>query len=178
MRARLRLFVVAQIAIFVAALAVAAATTRASDWQPVALVGLLLVLALATDLVTIETKHMRISGAHVVVVLAMALCGPAPAMAIALTSVIVAATRERPSRPLLLNNLATYATFPLVGGLLIRGISEGYGLSPESTGFLLLVFAVFLLSNVLNFVMSVGALCILEGRSLWVSFRTMYVPVL
>jgi putative nucleotidyltransferase with HDIG domain len=121
---------------------------------------------------------MRISGAHVVVVLAMALCGPAPAMAIALTSVIVAATRERPSVPLLLNNLATYATFPLVGGLLIRGISEGYGVTPESTGFLLLVFAVFLLSNVLNFVMSVGALCILDGRSLWLSFRTMYVPVL
>src|SRR4051812_46820771 len=111
MRARPRLFAISQVAILAIAVGTAIATTRASDWDPIALVALLAVMALATDLVTIQTKHMRISGAHVVVVLAMALCGPAPAMTIALLSVCVAAVRERPAVPLMLNNLATYATF-------------------------------------------------------------------
>jgi putative nucleotidyltransferase with HDIG domain len=178
MRARSRLFAITQVVIFVVALATAAATTRVSDWEPIALVALLAVMALATDLVTIQTKHMRISGAHVVVVLAMALCGPAPAMTIALLSVCIAATRERPPVPLLLNNLATYATFPVVGGLLIRYVAEASSLSPSDMGFLLLVFVVFLISNLLNFVMAVGALRVLEGRSVWISFKTMFVPIL
>jgi putative nucleotidyltransferase with HDIG domain len=178
MHARLRLFAATQVAILVGAVAVAAATARASDWDPLSLVVLLFVLAIACDLVTIQAKHLRISGVHVVFVLAMALCGPAPAMVIAVTSVLIAAIRERPSTPLFLNNLATYATFPLVGGLAIRYVSESAGLVPTDTAFLLLVFAVFLLSNLLNFVMAVGALCILEGRSLWLSFKTMFIPIL
>jgi len=178
MHARLRLFAITQIAILVVAVSVAAVTARASDWEPVSLVALLFVLAIACDLVTIQAKHLRISGVHVVFVLAMALCGPAPAMTIAVSSVLIAAIRERPSAPLLLNNLATYATFPLVGGLAIRYVSESAGLVPTDPAFLLLVFAVFLLSNLLNFVMAVGALCILEGRSLWLSFKTMFLPIL
>jgi putative nucleotidyltransferase with HDIG domain len=178
MSARLRLFVATQVAILAAAVAVAIATARLSDWEPLSLVGLLLVLAVATDLVTIPTKHLRISGSHVVFVLAMALCGPAPAMTIAVVAVLCAAVRERPSTPLLANNLATYATFPLLGGLAIRYVSESADLHPQQTAFLLLVFVVFLLSNLLNFVMSVGALCVLEHRSLWVSFKTMFIPIL
>ena len=178
MSARLRLFVATQVAILAAAVSVAVATARVSDWQPLSLVSLLLILAVATDFVTITTKHLRISGSHVVFVLAMALCGPSPAMTIAVVSVLCAAARERPSTPLLMNNLATYATFPLAGGLAIRWVSEAADLNPHSSAFLLLVFGVFLLSNLLNFVMSVGALCVLEHRSLWLSFRTMFLPVL
>jgi len=48
----------------------------------------------------------------------------------------------------------------------------------DEPSFLLLVLGVFLLSNLLNFVMSVGALCVLEDRSLARSFRTMFLPVL
>lgn len=178
MSARMRLFAIAQGAVLATALAVAVATSRASDWEPLSLVALLLVLAVATDLVTIPTKHLRISGSHVVFVLAMALCGPSPAMTIALVAVLCAAVRERPSMPLLLNNLATYATFPLAGGLAIRWVAESADLHPQQSAFLLLVFVVFLVSNVLNFVMSVGALCVLEHRSLWRSFRTMFIPIL
>jgi putative nucleotidyltransferase with HDIG domain len=178
MSTRLRLFAATQVAILAAAVAVAIATARLSDWEPVSLVVLLLVLAVATDLVTIPAKHLRISGSHVVFVLAMALCGPSPAMTIAVVAVLCAAARERPSTPLLLNNLATYATFPLLGGLAIRWVSESADLHPQQTAFLLLVFVVFLLSNLLNFVMSVGALCVLEHRSLWHSFRTMFIPIL
>ncbi|MGI8593093.1 MAG: HD-GYP domain-containing protein [Solirubrobacteraceae bacterium] len=176
--ARRRFFIFSQLLILIAALVVAAATTELDHWRSLELVGLLAVLAIASDLVTIPTRHLRISGVHVVFVLAMALCGPAPAMLIALISVLVAATRERPRRLLLLNNVATYATFPLVGGLAIAWAQGPGGIDPHGAGFLIFVFAVFLLSNLLNFTMSVGALCVLEGRSLIASYRTMFLPVL
>ena len=182
MMARRRLFFFSQLLILVAALAVAAATTELDHWRPLGLVALLAVVAIACDFVTVPTDRLKISGTHVIFVLAMTLCGPAPAMLIALLSVLVAATWERPphrpSRLLLLNNLATYATFPLVGGLAIAWAHESAGIDPRGTAFLLFVFAVFLLSNILNFTMSVGALCVLEGRSLTASFRTMFLPVL
>jgi putative nucleotidyltransferase with HDIG domain len=178
MSARRRLFDASQVATLIAAAVVAALTSKADYWQPWELVALLVVLAIATDLVTIPARHLRISGVHVVFVLAMALCGPAPAAAIAVFSVAIASARERPPRSLVLNNLATYATFPLVGGLLIQGVATSAGLSRNEPSFLLLVFAVFLLTNLLNFTMSVGALCVLERRSLRQSFGTMFMPVL
>src|SRR3954453_14921554 len=142
MLTRARLFGASQVLLLVAALALTVATSRASDWQPWELVPLLAALAVASDFVTIPVKHLRISGTHVIFVLAMALLGPGPAVAIALTSAIVDGIRTRPPRLLFLNNLATNATFGVLGGLSIRWVSEGANLTPTSTGFLLLVFVV------------------------------------
>ena len=76
------------IAIVAAAmLAVAAACAWAAndprDWQPAALVALLLVLAVVSDAISFEIRGLRLSGAFLALVLAMALLGPAPAAAIA-----------------------------------------------------------------------------------------------
>ena len=179
MVAHRRLFVVSQSLILITALVVAVATTELDDWLPLELVGLLALLAIASDLVTIPTRHLKISGNHVVLVLAMTLLGPAPAVAIAMSSTLIAAARERLPPLLLLNNLATYATFPLVGGLAIawaRG--PGGGVDPRGAAFLLFVFAVFIVSNVLNFTMIVGARRMLEGLPFLASYRTMFLPVL
>jgi putative nucleotidyltransferase with HDIG domain len=165
-------------AILVAALLGAALSSRASDWHPFTLVVLVLALVVATDLFAIETKRMRISGGHVGFVLAMALLGPAPAAAIGITSMLIEAPRTRPTRLLFLNNLATHATFPLIGGLAIRWSQDAFGLAPTDAGFLLVVFVVFLATNLINFFMSVGCLSLLDGRSLWTRFRKLYVPVI
>jgi putative nucleotidyltransferase with HDIG domain len=165
-------------AILAAALLGVVLSSRASDWQHWTLFGLIFALVLATDQFAIQTKRMRISGGHVGFVLAMALLGPAPAAAIGMGSMLVEAPRTRPSRLLFLNNLATHATFPLLGGLAIRGASQAFGLSMTEPGFLLVVFVAFLLTNLINFCMSVGCLSLIDGRSLWGRFRTLYVPVI
>jgi putative nucleotidyltransferase with HDIG domain len=177
MRVKTTWVAASQAAVLAAALAGAVASSRASDWHPWPLVLVLLALAVATDLLAIRTKSLRISGAHVAFVLAMVLLGPAPAAAIGVASILVDAPRSRPGRLLLLNNLATYATFPLLGGLALRWLSEGSGMSHADAPFLLAVFGVFLASNLLNFTMSVGVLSLLDGRSLWRRFRTMFVPI-
>ncbi|HEY8583592.1 MAG TPA: hypothetical protein VIL49_11615, partial [Capillimicrobium sp.] len=113
-------YIAVQLALLTAALVAAIATTRASDWEPLGLVALLAALALASDALTIETKGQRLSGSFIALVLAMAFLGPAPAVAIALLTIGVDAIRARPPLAYVLNNAATYAVFPLVGGLLAR----------------------------------------------------------
>ncbi len=178
MSVRRRLFAASQLAILLAAVCGAVLASSASQWQPWELVLLLAVLAFASDLIAVPVRSLRISGTHVVFVLAMALLGPAPAVAIAMLSILVDRVRSETPRLLFLNNLATGATFTLLGGLAIQSVRASSDLTGTDPSFFLCVYAVFLLSNLLNFVMSVGALKILKGRSFTHSFRTMFVPVL
>ena len=66
----------------------AALLSTAADWQPIELVLLLFVLAVGSDLLTVEVRGLRVSGSFLAIVLAMALLGPAPAVAIGAASAI------------------------------------------------------------------------------------------
>src|ERR1700754_2289012 len=143
---------VAEALLLVGAIALAVMTSTPADWEPPALVAVLLALALATDLFAVSFGGQRISGSFLALVLAMALLGPAPATAIGIASVLFDHLRARNPLPLLLANLATFATFPLVGGLLIQAAD----VDPESAAFPLLVLGVFMVTNLLNFLMIGG----------------------
>ena len=115
-----------------AAVVVAALTSTAADWEPPALVGVLLALALVSDLFAVSYGGQRISGSFLALVLAMALLGPAPATAIGIASVLFDHLRARNPLPLLLANLAAFATFPLVGALLVARGRRRPGVAPPS----------------------------------------------
>src|SRR5215210_987340 len=86
-----------QLAGLVLAVAIAAATSRAADWEPIALVAALFALAVGSDALALPTaRALRISGSLSALVLAMALLGPAPAVAIAVVSIAIDAARTRP----------------------------------------------------------------------------------
>src|SRR3954469_3439134 len=110
------------------AIVIAALSSRLTDWEPWALTGVLLALALATDLFAVSYGGQRISGSFLALVLAMALLGPAPATAIGIASVIFDHLRARNPLPLLLANLTAFATFPLVGALIVQAAD----VDPES----------------------------------------------
>jgi len=109
-------------------------------------------------------------------VLAMALLGPAPAAAMGVASQLTDALRSRTRGIMLLNNLATYATFPLIGALVLEWIQNS-GATPGG-GYAVAVFGVFILANALNFAMIAGHTVLLRGGSLTTLFRTVYLPVL
>src|SRR5919202_1132762 len=134
------------------ALAVAAATSTAADWRPPGLVLVLLALAIVTDLFAVSHEGQRISGSFLALVLAMALLGPAPAVTIGVISVLTDHVRARNPPARLLTNLTTFATFPLLGGLIVRWAD----VPTHATGFPALVFGVFLVTNLVNFVMIAG----------------------
>jgi putative nucleotidyltransferase with HDIG domain len=164
-----------QITLLVASLAGAGLTSRASDWTPLALVLLLGVLSVISEAMTVETRGLRLSGAFISTVLAMALCGPAPAVAIAVGSIIVDIARHPLPRRLMLVNLSTFAAFPLAGGLLARALSLD---TADSLTFGLGVFLVFAATNTLNFLLIASDRRIWRGASLRMQVRTMFLPLL
>ena len=85
--------------ILVAAALGAVLTSRAEDWAPLSLVGLLFVLAAGSELLNVEIRDLRLSGSFVAFVLAMALLGPAPAAA------LMAALRRCSTAPSRANSL-------------------------------------------------------------------------
>jgi putative nucleotidyltransferase with HDIG domain len=154
----------------------AALLSSADQWQPLPMVGLLAVLVLGSDFIVLDAKRFRIGGSFLGIVLAAAVLGPTPAVVLGLAASAADALRSKPRGTYLLNNLVTYATFPLVAGLIIEAVDGGNQV--QRGGVALTVFAVFMLVNVLNFVMIAGHTVLLRGGSLMQMFRTVYLPVL
>ena len=69
--------------ILVAAFADGVLTSRAEDWAPLSLLGLLFVLAASSEMLGFGFAVCELSGSFLSIVLAMALLGPAPAAALA-----------------------------------------------------------------------------------------------
>jgi putative nucleotidyltransferase with HDIG domain len=174
--ARRRALVIGQGLLLAVVVAVAVLVSDQEQWQPVELVGLLGVLVVGSDFMTLEAKRFRISGSFLGLVLAMALLGPAPAVAMGIASQLADALRSRTRGILLLNNITTYATFPLLGGLALDWI-QWSGATPGG-GYAVAVFGVFIATNALNFAMIAGHAVLLRGGSLGNLFRTVYLPVL
>jgi putative nucleotidyltransferase with HDIG domain len=168
--------VIGETVLLVVSIAVAALLSTEEQWMPTDLVGLLAVVVVGSDFLTLRAKRFRISGSFMGLVLAMALLGPAPATAMGLACASVDAIRGRIRGSFLLSNLATYAFFPLLGSLVLMGLEKM--MSEDEGGYALAVFAVFVGANVLNFVLIAGHTVYLRGGSLMVLFRTVYLPVL
>jgi putative nucleotidyltransferase with HDIG domain len=170
-----RTLAVAQIALLATSLAVVVATSRASDWHPVSLVVLLTVLAILSDGIAIGTRSLRLSGAFISLVLAMALLGAGPAVMIGLVTTAIDAVRNRLRIPALLANLSAYATFPLVGALLVRAVGLQQA---HDVDFALGIFVVFAITNALNFFLIAAPRRVTHGLRLRDQVRDMFVPML
>jgi putative nucleotidyltransferase with HDIG domain len=160
------------------ALSAAALLSHEVQWRDAGLVAVLLVFTVTSDMLTLQFRGVLLSGSFIALVLAMALLGPAPAVAIGVASMLVDAFRRRPALGSLVSNLAAYATFPLLGALLIQGVSERAGLHPGDAPFLLLVFGTFVAANLLDFLLIASWSSHTDGIGIWMRFKTGFVPVL
>jgi putative nucleotidyltransferase with HDIG domain len=157
----------------------AALTSSAADWEPTDLVLLLFVLAVGSDVLSVELRGLRVSGAFLAIVLAMALLGPAPAAAIAAASILIDSALARRPWDLVLANVATFATFPVVGGLAIRLLTGGIRPGTEDAlGFAAVVFVVFMLTNTLNFSMIATTMRWRNGVPFQQTLRSAFIPAL
>ena len=86
--------------------------------------------------------------------------------------------RARNALPRLITNLATFATFPLIGALLIRWGINDLHIGMDDPGFPLLVLAVFMVTNLINFLMIAGDHCFHARVPLSGEFQKIFVPVL
>ncbi|HMH47836.1 MAG TPA: HD domain-containing phosphohydrolase [Solirubrobacteraceae bacterium] len=177
-----RTFLAAESLLLVAALGTAAWLSRSQEWHPLALVALLLALSLAGQGLQFTIRGQNLSAGFVAQVLAMALLGPAPAVAIALIAAIFISARRRLTPAFWLGNLSSFAIFPLAGGLLVGAlvgnVHDATNHLAKSVTFGLIVFGVFMVTNALNF--SVIALDnrIMENRRMFRQVRELFVPML
>ena len=169
------LLLVGQSISIVAALAIGFATTEAADWQPVWLIFVLLALAFGSDALAVQGRGLRISGSFAALVLGMVLLGPAPAMILGMSTIAVDTLTARKEVRYSIANFAAYAWFPLAGALVYEEAALHVGSDLEVAG---LVFAVFVLANILNFTLVYGYLVLADGRHWREGVRNIYLPVL
>src|SRR4051794_11614503 len=111
--------VVGQLAALAVAVLLAVATGADSTWDPIELVGLLLVLSVGSEILTVQIRGLNISGAFIALVLAMALLGPVPAAFIGAISALIDSRLRHCTWSGLFTNVVTYATFSVVGAVLV-----------------------------------------------------------
>ena len=163
-----RLLWTAEFLLLAGTVAAAVTLTHAGEWQPLALVVLLLVLALAGQWLSVEISGGQLSASMVAVVLAMSLLGPAPAMACGIAAMVLTSAIRRLAPAQWLNNLSTFAVIPFVGGLSVRALthivrSDG-GQATRGITFGLIVFGVFAVILALSFLLFALDVHIEEGR--------------
>jgi putative nucleotidyltransferase with HDIG domain len=173
---RQRILFACFIALIAAVAAVDVSVSTGSDWEPPELVALLFVLAVGSDMLTVELRNIRISGSFTAIVLAMVLLGPVPASAIGALSVLLDSVFSR--RPLsgVAGNVAIYSLFPLLGGLFAEGV-VGDGAQSGLT-FAAVVLLAFILTNFLNFAFVAIGIQLLGGPSFLTSVRSVLFTVL
>jgi putative nucleotidyltransferase with HDIG domain len=173
------LILAAQAVVLALAVVGAILASEPADWQPTELVLLLLVLAVGSDMLTVEVRGLRVTGSFLALVLAMALLGPAPAVAIGLGCTVIDAIVARRPWDRTLVNLASFATFPLIGGLLMDASMGGFmPIRHDALGFAAMVFVVFMLTNTLNFLMAAAFMRLSEDLSFYDTCRYAFLPVL
>jgi putative nucleotidyltransferase with HDIG domain len=178
-----RLFWIAEGIVLAAAVLASAWISHTDEWHPIGLVAVLLTLCLLGRQFNFSIRGQDLSAAFIPVVLAMSLLGPAPAVAIALTGEVLSAALARLAPSLWLTNLSTHSAFPLAGGLMVLAVigdphDPRNQLLIKSVSFALLVFAVFMVTNALNFAMIAVHNQIVEGRRLSAQVRDLFVPML
>jgi putative nucleotidyltransferase with HDIG domain len=152
--------------------------SKQADWEPLSLFGLLLVLAVVSEAFRLETARIKVSAAFLCLVLAMTLMGPAPAACMGVITMSISCINRRSPLQSWLANLSTYACFPLVGGVLFDVLGGSELMRTNAAAFVVLVFAIFMVTNVLNFLLIAVDFRVFEGWVVLTSFRTIYAPLL
>ncbi len=178
MSRRQGLILAAQTAVLVAAVFAAVRTSEVADWQPATLVLLLFSLAVVSDVLTVDFRGVRVSGSFLAIVLAMVLLGPAPAAAMGASASLIDAILSKRTWDRGLNNVVTWAVFPLVGGLMAEAIAGHHLVDDDPLGLALTVVAVFMATNILNFLMVAGFHRASYGSSIRRNLGSVYVTVL
>jgi putative nucleotidyltransferase with HDIG domain len=136
------------------------------NWD-LALFAVLFAFAIFSDLTAVTTESkVKVSGSFLALVVAMVLLGGTPAALIGIGCILIGwVARWRDPPHYLLNNVLTYATFPLLGGIIFHEVVTGTGITSSDPSFYLLVFGLFQLALAINFMMIAAYGCYVERVS-------------
>jgi putative nucleotidyltransferase with HDIG domain len=156
----------------------AALLSDRDDWESLSLFVLLLLLAVVSESFRLETTRIKVSAAFLSLALGMTLLGPAPALCLGVLVMVWSCARKRSPWQSWLANISTYACFTLVGGFAFEALGGESVLDSSPAEYMLLVFTLFMATNVLNFFLIAVDFRVFEGWPVWGSFRQIYAPLL
>ncbi|HVO53775.1 MAG TPA: HD-GYP domain-containing protein [Solirubrobacterales bacterium] len=178
-----KLVIAAHVAGLVLAVVVGVLTADTANWD-LSLFGILLAFSVFSDLTAISTtSKLRLSGSFLPMVLAMVFLGGPPASVIAIIAITISWTHgrlrgEKKAFHYDLNNLLTFATFPLVSGLAFHYVTTSAGITDADPAFYALILGVFGLALAVNFTLIASYSCYLDHSSFLRKVRTALVPLL
>jgi diguanylate cyclase (GGDEF)-like protein len=153
-------------------------TTHLDHWSP-GLFAVLVVFAIVSDLTAVAMgEKLYVSGSFLGLILASIVIGGGPAAVLGVVVIGVGWMRHRERLDHFVANLANYAVFPLVAGVLFRILTRAIAVGPNDLGYYLLVFAVFVLALALNFVMMASHECYVQRVSVLTKTREALMPLL
>lgn len=178
-----RAWLAAEVLLILATIAGGVALARPAEWQPVALVIFLLVLASAGERFMVPLPGGGgVSASLGAMVLAMGLLGPAMAAACGVTSTVTLSVTRRRSGSQWLSNICIYSIPPFLGGLLVRAASSVLEINGTHTSeqfvFGLTVLTALFVLLVLNFFLWAFDLRVREGDSIARLARDFRLPTL
>jgi putative nucleotidyltransferase with HDIG domain len=150
-----------------------------ANWQ-LPLFTVLLVAAVIGDLTARDTAaaRIKISSSFLAIVAATVLLGATPGAVIATVTILAGWLRFRYAPASLLNNLFTFAWFPLLMGAAFHAAVDASGVSDGDALFYLLVFGAFVVGLGINFALVAGERSYVERDPLWNKVRLVLVPLL
>jgi putative nucleotidyltransferase with HDIG domain len=148
-----------------------------SNWD-LGFFAVLLAFSIFSDLTAVSTaSKVKVSGSFLALVVAMVFLGGTPAALIGVATILTGWLRWRDTWHYLLNNVLTYALFPLVGGVAFHEGVSALGQTASDPSFYVCVFALFQLALAINFVMIASYGCYIERSSFSTKLRVL-PPVL
>ncbi|HEY5709472.1 MAG TPA: HD-GYP domain-containing protein [Solirubrobacterales bacterium] len=152
-------------AALVGAVALGVWTAPQANWD-LSLLAVLLSFSIFSDLTAVPTESkLKVSGSFLALVVAMVFLGGTPAALIGVATIVTGWLRWHDDWHYLLNNLLTYAVFPLLGGIAFHDATAALALTESDPSFYLLVFGLFQFALAVNFVMIAGYGCYVERVS-------------
>jgi putative nucleotidyltransferase with HDIG domain len=140
---------------------------------------LFLALALASDAFAISTNRgLDISGSLLAIVLAFALTGPSGGVIVGASSALVDSLRLRRPFASVVGNVAGYALFPFVGGVVLERVASELEAPIGSLAYAAALMVAFVVALLVNFLYVALHLRVFNGRAIRGQIVHVLVPLL
>src|SRR3954452_12897413 len=165
-----------QLGLLLTALTGAIVVSSADDWRPATLFLALLATGACGAGFQHESKGFNVNTSFLAIVLAMVLLGPSPAVVIGIVAMLVNGRRRRARWRVVFTNVSTFAAFPLIGGALFELFGGERLQASEGSVYVLLILGVFMLTNLLNFLLIAVDVAVMDRQPVVRSLRHVYLP--
>jgi signal transduction histidine kinase len=167
------------LAVVALGIAAAALVAEQGDWEPLSLLGVLLAFSVAGALSSVPVGAMHFTPTdHAAVVLAAALLGPVPALAVGVAGTLADGVRRRVPLTTTVENLASLTVFCLGGAIAFEALTTQLALGAGDWAFAVFAIALYAVMHSLSFAVVALQVRLVDDIPIRQSAREALIPTL